>query len=141
MFFMPGTRRNGASVVQDEAFVCVILSFFYNMDLYLLFFILQRNFLNREQHENTCESSTTIINSAMAGKSQNILILGSNVLISSLPIKEVNLLREGSLPAYGYNPGDSLDLLAGTSRAVPDLATGNVGCGRPCHQIPYLDLR
>ncbi|NTV13565.1 MAG: AAA family ATPase [Desulfobulbaceae bacterium] len=49
----------------------------------------------------------------MAGKSQNILILGSNVLISSLPIKEVSLLREGSLPAYGYNPGDSLELLAG----------------------------
>ena len=49
----------------------------------------------------------------MAGKTQNILILGSNVLISSLPIKEVSLLREGSLPAYGYNPGDSLELLAG----------------------------
>ena len=49
----------------------------------------------------------------MAGKTQNILILGSNVLISSLPVKEVSLLREGSLPAYGYNPGDSLELLAG----------------------------
>jgi hypothetical protein len=49
----------------------------------------------------------------MAEKPQNILILGSNVLISSLPIKEVSLLREGSLPAYGYNPGDSLELLAG----------------------------
>ena len=49
----------------------------------------------------------------MSDNSQKILLLGSNVLISSLPIKEVSLLHEGSLPAYGYNPGDSLELLAG----------------------------
>jgi hypothetical protein len=49
----------------------------------------------------------------MSADSQKILLLGSNVLISSLPIKEVSLLHEGSLPAYGYNPGDSLELLAG----------------------------
>ena len=49
----------------------------------------------------------------MPADSQKILLLGSNVLISSLPIKEVSLLHEGSLPAYGYNPGDSLELLAG----------------------------
>ncbi|MDT8336033.1 MAG: ATPase, partial [Desulfurivibrionaceae bacterium] len=49
----------------------------------------------------------------MTEDSQKILLLGSNVLISSLPIKEVSLLHEGSLPAYGYNPGDSLELLAG----------------------------
>ena len=49
----------------------------------------------------------------MSDDTQKILLLGSNVLISSLPIKEVSLLHEGSLPAYGYNPGDSLELLAG----------------------------
>ncbi|MBU0673878.1 MAG: AAA family ATPase [Proteobacteria bacterium] len=49
----------------------------------------------------------------MTENHQKILLLGSNVRISSLPIKEVSLLREGSLPAYGYNPGDSLELLAG----------------------------
>jgi hypothetical protein len=49
----------------------------------------------------------------MSADTQKILLLGSNVLISSLPIKEVSLLHEGSLPAYGYNPGDSLELLAG----------------------------
>lgn len=49
----------------------------------------------------------------MPADPQKILLLGSNVLISSLPIKEVSLLHEGSLPAYGYNPGDSLELLAG----------------------------
>ncbi len=42
-----------------------------------------------------------------------ILILGSKVKITNLPIKEVSLLQEGSLPAYGYNPGDNIDLLAG----------------------------
>lgn len=42
-----------------------------------------------------------------------ILLLGSKVRITSLPIKEVSLLREGSLPAYGYNPGDQIELLAG----------------------------
>ncbi|MEN8134088.1 MAG: AAA family ATPase [Thermodesulfobacteriota bacterium] len=49
----------------------------------------------------------------MSTDPQKILLLGSNVLINSLPIKEVSLLHEGSLPAYGYNPGDSLELLAG----------------------------
>ncbi|MBU0479985.1 MAG: AAA family ATPase [Proteobacteria bacterium] len=49
----------------------------------------------------------------MSKSKQNILLLGSNVLINNLPIKEVSLLHEGSLPAYGYNPGDSLELLAG----------------------------
>ena len=43
----------------------------------------------------------------------NILLLGSNVSISNLPIKEVSLLKEGALPAYGYNPGDLIELLAG----------------------------
>ncbi len=42
-----------------------------------------------------------------------ILLLGSNVRIVNIPIKEVSLLREGSLPAYGYNPGDFIELLAG----------------------------
>ena len=42
-----------------------------------------------------------------------ILLLGSEVKIVNLPIKEVSLLREGSLPAYGYNPGDFIELLAG----------------------------
>ncbi|MCD6389326.1 MAG: ATP-binding protein [Desulfobulbaceae bacterium] len=46
-------------------------------------------------------------------KRQNILFLGSNVKIWNLPIKEVSLLEEGSLPAYGYNPGDFVELLAG----------------------------
>ncbi|MFZ5763987.1 MAG: AAA family ATPase [Thermodesulfobacteriota bacterium] len=44
---------------------------------------------------------------------QNILFLGSNVKIRNLPIKEVSLIEEGSLPAYGYNPGDFVELLAG----------------------------
>ena len=43
----------------------------------------------------------------------NLLLLGSDVRIVNLPIKEVNLLEEGSLPAYGYNPGDHIELLAG----------------------------
>ncbi len=42
-----------------------------------------------------------------------ILLLGSNVKIYNLPVKEVSLLEEGSLPAYGYNPGDDIELLAG----------------------------
>ena len=46
----------------------------------------------------------------------NILLLGSNVSISNLPIKEVSLLKEGALPAYGYNPGDFIELLAGPVR-------------------------
>jgi hypothetical protein len=46
-------------------------------------------------------------------KSPNILLLGSNVKVNNLPIKEVSLLPEGSLPAYGYNPGDFIELLAG----------------------------
>ena len=49
----------------------------------------------------------------MAEKVRNILLLGSNVSISNLPVKEVSLLKEGSLPAYGYNPGDFIELLAG----------------------------
>jgi hypothetical protein len=49
----------------------------------------------------------------MVSNSSKILILGSNVKITSLPVKEVSLLQEGSLPAYGYNPGDNIDLLAG----------------------------
>lgn len=46
-------------------------------------------------------------------KEQKILFLGSNVKIRNLPIKEVSLIEEGSLPAYGYNPGDFVELLAG----------------------------
>jgi len=45
--------------------------------------------------------------------SQSILLLGSDVRLINLPIKEVSLLPEGSLPAYGYNPGDFIELLAG----------------------------
>ena len=46
-------------------------------------------------------------------KQPNLLLLGSNVKVNNLPIKEVSLLSEGSLPAYGYNPGDFIELLAG----------------------------
>jgi hypothetical protein len=46
-------------------------------------------------------------------KQPNLLLLGSDVVINNLPIKEVSLLPEGSLPAYGYNPGDFIELLAG----------------------------
>ena len=46
-------------------------------------------------------------------KEQKILFLGSNVKIRNLPIKEVSLIEEGSLPSYGYNPGDFVELLAG----------------------------
>jgi len=42
-----------------------------------------------------------------------LLLLGSKVTITNLAVKEVSLLKEGSLPAYGYNPGDDIDLLAG----------------------------
>lgn len=49
----------------------------------------------------------------MKKKQTNILLLGSEVSISNLAIKEVSLLKEGSLPAYGYNPGDFIELLAG----------------------------
>ncbi|PLX51173.1 MAG: ATPase [Desulfobulbaceae bacterium] len=44
---------------------------------------------------------------------QKILFLGSNVKIRNIAIKEVSLIEEGSLPAYGYNPGDFVELLAG----------------------------
>lgn len=44
---------------------------------------------------------------------KKILLLGSNAKITNLPIKEVSMLAEGSLPAYGYNPGDFIELLAG----------------------------
>jgi len=46
-------------------------------------------------------------------KRPNLLLLGSDVKVNNLPIKEVSLLPEGSLPAYGYNPGDFIELLAG----------------------------
>jgi len=49
----------------------------------------------------------------MTELSPKLLLLGSNVTITNLPTKEVSLLEEGSLPAYGYNPGDDIDLLAG----------------------------
>jgi len=49
----------------------------------------------------------------MSEHSTKILLLGSNVRITNLPTKEVSLLEEGNLPAYGYNPGDDIDLLAG----------------------------
>lgn len=45
--------------------------------------------------------------------SPKILFLGSNVTIFNVPVKEASLLEEGSLPAYGYNPGDDIELLAG----------------------------
>jgi hypothetical protein len=48
-----------------------------------------------------------------ASHCSKVLFLGSNVKITNLPIKEVSLLEEGSLPAYGYNPGDNIVLLAG----------------------------
>ncbi|GBE53026.1 hypothetical protein BMS3Bbin14_01508 [bacterium BMS3Bbin14] len=49
----------------------------------------------------------------MDKQSPKILFLGSNVTIYNMPVKAVSLLDEGSLPAYGYNPGDDIDLLAG----------------------------
>lgn len=50
----------------------------------------------------------------MDNKMPKILLLGSNVKIYNLAVKEVSLLEEGSLPAYGYNPGDDIELLAGS---------------------------
>ena len=44
---------------------------------------------------------------------QKLLLLGSKVKITNLPIKEVSMIAEGNLPAYGYNPGDFIELLAG----------------------------
>ncbi|HFQ81077.1 MAG TPA: AAA family ATPase [Desulfobacterales bacterium] len=49
----------------------------------------------------------------MSDNSSKLLLIGSKVRIVNLPIKEVSLLAEGSLPAYGYNPGDFIELLAG----------------------------
>jgi hypothetical protein len=46
-------------------------------------------------------------------ENQKILFLGSKVKIRNLPIKEVSLIEEGNLPAYGYNPGDFVELMAG----------------------------
>ncbi len=40
-------------------------------------------------------------------------MLGSDVKVTNLPVKEVSLLSKGCLPAYGYNPGDFIELLAG----------------------------
>ncbi len=42
-----------------------------------------------------------------------LALLGSRARITNLPLKEVSLLAQGSLPAYGYDPGDSIELLAG----------------------------
>ena len=42
-----------------------------------------------------------------------ILLLGSRIKITNLPIKEVSMMAQGSLPAYGYNPADFIELLAG----------------------------
>lgn len=49
----------------------------------------------------------------MSEYDQKITLLGSNVKIRNLPIKQVSLLEEGNLPAYGYNPGDHIELMAG----------------------------
>ncbi|MEN8190070.1 MAG: AAA family ATPase [Thermodesulfobacteriota bacterium] len=49
----------------------------------------------------------------MTANEQKITLLGSNVKIRNLPIKQVSLLEEGNLPAYGYNPGDHIELMAG----------------------------
>jgi len=50
----------------------------------------------------------------MSSSCTQLLLIGSRVRIFNLPIKEVSLLAEGSLPAYGYNPGDFIKLLAGS---------------------------
>ncbi|MEZ0329804.1 MAG: ATPase [Dissulfuribacterales bacterium] len=50
--------------------------------------------------------------------SKKLLILGSNARVTNLPVKEVSLLAQGSLPAYGYNPGDFIELLAGNVTVV-----------------------
>ncbi len=49
----------------------------------------------------------------MSQNEQKVTLLGSNVKIRNLPIKQVSLLEEGNLPAYGYNPGDHIELMAG----------------------------
>jgi len=49
----------------------------------------------------------------MSENDQKVTLLGSNVKIRNLPIKQVSLLEEGNLPAYGYNPGDHIELMAG----------------------------
>ncbi|MGC8736189.1 MAG: ATPase [Dissulfurimicrobium sp.] len=46
-------------------------------------------------------------------KKKKILLMGSRVTITNMPIKEVNLIAQGSLPAYGYDPGDFIELMAG----------------------------
>lgn len=51
-------------------------------------------------------------------KSNKLLIMGSNARVTNLPVKEVSLLAQGSLPAYGYNPGDFIELLAGNVMVV-----------------------
>ncbi len=47
-----------------------------------------------------------------------ILLLGSRIKITNLPIKEVSMMAQGSLPAYGYNPADFIELLAGKVSTV-----------------------
>ncbi len=42
-----------------------------------------------------------------------ILLSGSKARVTNLPVEEVNMLATGNLPAYGYNPGDFIELLAG----------------------------
>ncbi len=44
---------------------------------------------------------------------KKICLIGSKATITNLPIKEVSLLSQGSLPSYGYDPGDFIELLAG----------------------------
>ncbi|OCC16363.1 hypothetical protein DBT_0180 [Dissulfuribacter thermophilus] len=46
-------------------------------------------------------------------KEKKIILIGSRASITNLPIKEVSLLSQGSLPSYGYDPGDFIELLAG----------------------------
>ena len=49
----------------------------------------------------------------MPENEHKVTLLGSKVKIRNLPIKQVSLLEEGNLPAYGYNPGDHIELMAG----------------------------
>ncbi|MEF3168718.1 MAG: ATPase [Deltaproteobacteria bacterium] len=44
---------------------------------------------------------------------KKILVLGSRATITNLPVQEVRMLAQGSLPDYGYDPGDFIELLAG----------------------------
>ncbi len=44
---------------------------------------------------------------------EKLALLGSKATITNLPIKEVSLMAQGSLPSYGYDPGDFIELLAG----------------------------